>query len=1026
MNIFLRFGLSFFVSVLLFCELSAQQTRTITGKVTQSEDNEAMPGVSVSVKGTTNGTLTDVSGNYSISNVPEKALLVFSFIGRQTMEVPIGNRATINVQMEPNVTELTQVVVTGYKTEQRRDIRGSIATITSDKFKDIPVVGMDQALQGQVAGVQVTQSSGTPGGGISVRVRGSTSISASNRPLFIVDGIPVEDGELGLRDFGGQKDNAFSTINPNDIESIEVLKDASAKAIYGSRAANGVVLVTTKRGKANTRTTIEADIQRGLIDVVRKPELLNAHELLELQREAVVNGGGDPDKLGLIPGVTDAVNTDWIDAVLRRALYQQYQISARGGNERTRFYTSINYRDEEGVQLNNKFIRFSGTINLDHKATDKLSFGNNLMVSRTRNDRVKGDNFLDGVYSGAIKSLPFDSPYNEQGQLLVPNSPGYPGFPNFNPVGQALLPRFQTFTTKIVAGLTAEYAFLPNLRFRTKLSTDYNGVTDDQFEPSTTAIGGFLPSVGGKGYGIYGSGNYITLNNTNLLTYNYVKGENHVHEFDILLGNEILKRTERTSQIVGRLFPRDEFTYITDPITGDPIASINEGSSFLVSNGLVSFFGEVKYKFKDKYLFGATARYDGSSRFGKGKRYGVFPSLSAAWRISAEDFMKEYTFLDDLRLKASYGFTGNERIGEFQFLTRFSGATYNGTTGLTPSALGNNNLQWEKTREINVGIEASLWSGRLGVTLDVYNNLTSKLLNTFPLPTTTGFSGFQGNIGSVSNKGIEFSVNGVVVDRAIKWRTNINISHNKNKVESLSDSLPLYRGYPASGTSSTNIIKVGEPLGTFWGLDFLGVDPATGDAIYRDNTGDGTISAEDAQVIGNAQPKLIGGITNTLSWKNLDLSVFFQFSYGNKILNFSNTTLLNSGQNIRNNQSRTALRRWRKPGDITDVPRYQYNPERNEDDNPNTMLSSRFVEDGSYIRLKNISLGYTLPKQLLTRFKVQSVRILLSATNLITLTRYSGPDPEVSTLDGSTAAQGLDLFTFPQVRNIMVGVTIGF
>ncbi|MDJ1484407.1 TonB-dependent receptor [Cytophagaceae bacterium YF14B1] len=1021
MNIFLRFGLSFFVSILLFCELSAQQTRTITGKVTQSEDNEVMPGVSVSVKGTTNGTLTDVSGNYSISNVPEKSLLVFSFIGRQTMEVPIGNRATINVQLEPNVTELTQVVITGYKTEQRRDIRGSIATITSDKFKDIPVMGMDQALQGQVAGVQVTQSSGTPGGGISVRVRGSTSISASNRPLFIVDGIPVEDGALGLRDFGGQNDNAFSTINTNDIESIEILKDASAKAIYGSRAANGVVLVTTKRGKSNSRTTIEGDVQRGFIEVVRKPELLNSKELLELQREAVINGGGDPDQLGLIPGVTDAINTDWVDAVLRRAIYQQYQLSARGGNERTRFYTSINYRDEEGVQLNNKFVRFSGTLNLDHKATDKLSFGNNLMISRTRNDRVKGDNFLDGVYSGAIKSLPYYSPYNEQGQLLGPNSPGYPGFPNFNPVGQALLPRFQTFTTKIVAGLTAEYAFLPNLRFRTKVSTDYNGVTDDQFEPSTTAIGGYLPSVGGKGYGIYGSGTYITLNNSNLLTYTFTKGENDKHSFDFLLGNELLQRTERTASVQGRLYPRDEFTYISG--AG---AIVDDGGSFLVSNGLVSFFGEAKYKFKDKYLFGATARYDGSSRFGRGKRYGVFPSVSAAWRISSEDFMKAYTFFDDLRLKASYGFTGNERIGDFQFLTQFGGSNYNGATGLSPSALGNNNLQWEKTREINVGIETSLWSGRLGVTLDVYSNLTSKLLNTFPLPTTTGFGGFQGNIGSVSNKGVELSVNAVIVDRVIKWRTNFNISHNKNRVESLADSLPLYRGYEASGSSNTNIIKVGEPLGTFWGLQFLGVDPATGDAIYRDNTGDGTISADDAQVIGNAQPKLIGGITNTFSWKNLDLSVFFQFSYGNEILNFSNTTLLNSGQDILNNQSKAALRRWRKEGDITDIPRYQYNPDRSEEDNPNTYMSSRFVEDGSYLRLKNISLGYNVPKEWLSRFKVQSIRVLLSATNLITLTRYTGADPEVSTLDGSTAAQGIDLFTFPQVKTIMAGITVGF
>ncbi|MCU0352267.1 MAG: TonB-dependent receptor [Cytophagales bacterium] len=1023
MKILLRFFLfSLFVLPALFpTGLHAQQTRTITGRVTQSEDSEPMPGVSVSIKGTTSGTLTDAGGNYSLPNVPERAVLLFSFIGRQTQEVATGNRAAINVQLEPNVTELTQVVVTGYTTTQRRDITGSVATISSEKFKDIPVVGMDQALQGQVAGVQVTQSSGTPGGGITVRVRGATSINASNRPLFIVDGIQVEDGALALRGFGGQNDNAFSAINPNDIESIEVLKDAAAKALYGARAANGVVIVTTKRGKAGTRTRIEGDVQRGFIEMVRKPQMLNATELLELQREAITNGGGDPERQGLIPGVTNGVNTDWVDAVTRRALYQQYQLSARGGNERTQFYTSINYRDEEGVQLNNRFIRFSGTLNLDHKASDKLSFGSNLMISRLRNDRVKGDNFLDGVYSGAIKSLPFFSPYDEQGRLYGPNSGGYAGFPNFNPVAQALLPRFQTFATKIIGGLSAEYAFTRRLRFRTKASVDFNGVTEDQFEPSSTAIGGFLPSVGGRGYGVYSNGTYITLVNTNILTYSYAIGENETHAFDFLLGNELLQRTERTASVSGRLFPRDDFTYISG--SG---ALVDEGGSFFIQNGLVSFFSEVKYKFKDKYLFGATTRYDGSSRFGSGRRFGFFPSLSAGWRISAEPFMEKYTFFDDLRLKASYGFTGNERIGDFQFLTQFGGAQYNGNSGLAPTVLGNSALQWERTREINVGIEASLWSGRLSGTLDVYTNLTTSLLNTFPLPTTTGFGGFQGNIGSVSNRGIEFAVNSVNIDRLFKWRTSLNLSRNVNRVESLSDTLPLFRGYTATGITTTNVIQVGQPLGTFWGLNFLGVDPATGDAIYEDLDGNGTITEDDAKVIGNAQPKLLGGITNTFSWRNFDLSLFFQFSYGNKILNFSNTSLLNAGQDIQTNQTREALRRWRRPGDITDVPRYQFNPDRAEEDNPNNLHSSRFLEDGSFVRLKNISLGYNLPKEWLTRFRVQSVRILASATNLLTLTRYTGPDPEVSTLDGSTAAQGIDFFTFPQVRTMMVGLTVGF
>jgi len=997
------------------------QGRTVSGKITQAEDKSALPGVNVIVKGTATGAISDADGSYSIA-VPDQAVLVFSFIGYTPQEVTVGAREVINVELTALVTELNQVVVTGYNTQQKRDIIGSIASVTPDKFKDIPVVGIDQALQGQAAGVQVTQSSGTPGGGITVRVRGSTSISASNRPLFIVDGVPVEDGSLGLREFGGQNDNALALINPNDIESIQVLKDASAKAIYGSRAANGVVLVTTKRGKSNARTVLTAEVQRGIIDPVSRPDLLNATELLELQREAVINGGGDPVRQGLIPGVTNGVDTDWLDAIFRRGIYQQYQVTASGGTDKTRFYTSLNLRDEEGVQLNNRFLRYSGTLNLDHQATAKLSFGSNLTLSRSRNDRVKGDNFLDGVYSGAVKSLPYYAPYNEQGELVGPNSPGYAAFPNFNPVGQALLPRFQTYATKILGGVFVEYAFLPRLRFRTKISADYNAVTDDQFEPSTTAIGGYLQSVGFKGYGVYGSGTYSTIINSTTLSYN--QEWNDTHHFTALVGNEVLQQVERTSSVVGRVFPRDDFTYISSP-DGDQLAIIDQGNSFIARNGLLSFFGEFKYDYREKYLFSATARHDGSSRFGRERRFGFFPSLSAGWRISAEPFMADYTFVDDLKVRASYGFTGNERIGNNRFLGTFSGATYNGSAGLAPNNLENPNLQWESTREFNLGLDVSVFNGRVGLTLDVYNNLTSELLYNRPVPLTTGFSFFTGNIGQVANRGIEVGLNTVNTEGAFRWSTNFNLSHNTNEVVDLADSLPVFRGYSATPSGSTNVIMKGQPLGTFWGLRFRGVDAATGNAIYDDINGDGAINSDDGTVIGNAQPALIGGVTNRFSWKGFDLSAFFQFSYGNEILNQSNQGLLNAGTDLNYNQVRKALDRWQKPGDITDVPRYEYRSDQ-EGSEYNNFQSSRFVEDGSYLRLKNVSLGYNVPGKYITRFKLSNVRAYVSATNLWTLTRYSGPDPEVSTLDGSTVAQGIDFYTFPQIRTIIGGLTIGF
>ena len=988
------------------------QGQRITGRVISVQDGQPLPGVNIQVRGTTNGVSTDASGNYSITVPGGTAVLVVTSIGLIAQEITVGNRSVINIQMQESLNELTQVVVTGYNTTQRKDISSSIASISPEKFKDIPVASFDQALQGQAAGVQVSQSSGTPGGGLMVRIRGNTSISASNRPLFIVDGVPVENGALTGREFGGQTDNALALFNPNDIESIDVLKDASAKAIYGSRAANGVVLITTKRGKANQKTKFTADVQQGMIDVIRRPSLLNASELLELQREAVINAGQDPDKRGLIKGVTDGQNTDWIDAVLRKGVYQQYQLSTQGGNDKTQFYLSGSYRNEEGVQLNSQFTRYTGQFKFDHKANSKLSFGLNLTLSRVKNKRVKGDNFLDGVYSGALKSLPYYSPYNEQGLLYGPNDDNYAGFPNFNPVAQAVLPRFNTYTAKLLGGIYVEYEILQNLRFRSKASIDYNNITEDQFEPSTTAIGGFLPSVGGHGYGVYGNTTVSKLISTNTLNYAFQLAEKH--HFSATGGFEVLQQTEQSGNVQGRLFPSDDFTYITSA------GVVDQGSSYRNNSGLVSTFGEVRYDYNEKYLATITSRYDGSSRFGQNRRFGLFPSASFAWRISAEPFMEKFHFLNDLKLRTSYGFTGNEQIGDYQFLGTWASVTYSGATGVGPAALANPNLQWERTREANIGLDASFYNGRLSVTIDAYDNLTNKLLFAQPIPQTTGFSTVQGNIGEVSNRGIELTISTVNINKAVRWNTDLNLSHNENKVIQLATDQPVFRGYTANGVARTNVILPGQPLGTFWGLKFLGVNPATGDAIYDDKNGDGRITPDDGQVIGNAQPKLYGGLTNRVSWKGIDVSAFLQFSYGNSVLNLTNNTLVNTGADIQSNQSRQALKRWQKEGDITSVPRYVFQ------NTYNNYLSSRFLEDGSFLRLKNVSVGYNLPKKLIERYKIGSTRIYASATNLLTWTRYSGPDPEVSTLDGSTASQGIDFFTLPQVKTVFVGLSIGF
>ncbi|HEY5917382.1 MAG TPA: TonB-dependent receptor [Chryseolinea sp.] len=987
--------------------IALAQTQIVTGRVTSVTEPNGLPGVNVVVKGTSQGVITDIEGRFSLEVEPA-AILIFSFVGYKSLELPVGTQTNLTVTLEEEAQELNEVIVMGYSSVERRDITGSVSSVKANAFKDISMNGIDQALQGQAAGVQVTQSSGTPGGGISVRIRGVTSITAGNRPLFIVDGIPVETGALSGRDYGGQTDNALALINPNDIESIEVLKDASTKAAYGARASNGVVIIRTKRGK-NAKSKITFDIQRGIIDPVKQLDLLNSTQLLELQREAVTNSDQNPDGFGLMPGVTDAVDTDWQDEVLRTGILQQYQLSLTGGDDNTTFYLSGSYRDEEGVQLNNKFTRMSAVINLDQKVSEKFSIGTNLTVSRVLNKRVKGDNFLDGVYSGAVKSLPYFVPFDENGAIVGPGSPLYAAFPNFNPVGQAMLPRFDVTTAKLLGGINAVYSFTPEIRLKAQVSIDYNNVTEDNYESSQTAIGGYLPSVGGQGYGVFSA--FTGTNINTFVTLSWTKTYNTKHNFSAFIGGEMCRTYANGGNAQGRLFASDDFTYIQSA------GIVDNGSSFRnPPTAIVSVLGEANYDFEDRILAKLTFRADGSSNFGPNNKFGYFPAVSAGWRISQEKFFKS-SLISDLKLRASFGYTGNERIGAFQYLATWGAATYNGSSGVTPNNVDNPNVKWESTQETNVGGDISLWQGRLQSSIDAYYTKTSDLLLTRPYPSTTGFGGIIDNIGDMENKGIEFSATSVNIEGALRWTTTLNLSKNVNKVLFLADSIPLYRGYTGEGVDGTNIIKEGHPMGSFWGLNYLGVDPATGDAIYEDLNGDGTINNSDAMIIGNAQPDLIGGITNTFTYKGFDLSFFFQFSLGNKVLNFSKATLMNMGADIENNQSIDALRRWKEPGDVTDVPRYELGSTLNN------LHSNRLLEDGSYLRLKNVSIGYNLPSRITNKLMMQQLRLYCTATNLWTYTKYTGSDPEVSTLDGSVSAQGIDFFTLPQVRTIAVGLT---
>jgi TonB-dependent starch-binding outer membrane protein SusC len=687
---------------------------------------------------------------------------------------------------------------------------------------------------------------------------------------------------------------------------------------------------------------------------------------------------------------------------------QQYQLTTSGGDDNTKYYISGNFREEEGVQLNNKFQRFGFTINLDQKLTQKLSIATSLTLSRSLNKRVKGDNFLDGVYSGAIKSLPYNVAYDEDGLLVGPGSALYAGFPNFNPVGQALLPRFNTIAVKALGNINLTYEFNPHLKLKVQGGLDYNNVTDDQYESSQTAIGGYLPSVGGQGYGVFSASTFSNINYNATISYNKKLTEKQT--ISALAGSEFFYNTSIGGSLEGRIFPSDDFTYIQSA------GIVDAGFSFRdPAHSILSFFGEARYDYDDRILITASMRTDRSTNFGSNYRYGYFPAVSAAWRISQEAFWKS-DFINDLKLRASFGLTGNERIAAFAFLGKWQAAPYNGSSGVIPNNVPNPNVKWESTREINVGLDIGLLENRIQSVLNVYYNKTSDLLLFRPYALTTGFTGIQDNVGELENKGIEFSVTSVNIDKAIRWTTTLNLSKNLNKVLLLPDSTPIYSGYTGEGVDRTNIVKEGEPLGSFWGLNFLGVNSATGDAMYEDRNKDGAISNLDAMVIGNSQPKLIGGITNSFQYKRFDLSIFFNFSLGNKVLNFTKAYTVNMGADIQSNQSVDALRRWQNPGDVTDVPRYELNS------TTNNLLSNRLLEDASYLRLKNLNFGYSLPPALVNKLMLNQLRVFASATNLWTLTKYSGSDPEVSTLDGSTTAQGIDFFTLPQVRTIAVGI----
>jgi len=980
----------------------AMAQKTITGKVS-GEGGDGIPFVNVVVKGTQKGTQTDIEGNFKLEVANDAVALIFSAVGYTKQTVEIGNQTVINVTLAEETTITDAVVITGYASQLKKEFTGSSAHVDAEAIEDLPVLSVDQALQGQAAGVQVYSSSGTPGGGLSIRVRGSTSISASNEPLYVIDGVPVINTDLTAAGMGNQGQSSLASINPDDIQSIEVLKSADATALYGTRGANGVVLITTKRGKEG-KSTFDFSMFKGIAQPTNKITMLNTSQYYEIINEARTNDGLAP-----ITGFDETVDTNWFDQIFRDANVEQYQISAQGGNENTRYYMSGSYRTEEGTILGSSFERFTTRLNLDHKASDRLTLTGNVTLNRDLNNRIKNDNNIFGVLSTAILTSPNIPVYNEDGS--------YSSTPFGHPLASAVEPRYANTTFKFIGGVGINYKILEGLNFKMNVNGDYTMLREDHYEPSNILQG--APS---NGIGTNSLTEDNTVNIEPQIHFNRVFAEKH--KVSGFVGSTILTRHTRRTFAVGQDFLFDDINYITSA------GNITDGSSSLTRYDYLSFFGSVNYAYDSKYLLTVVYRQDASSRFGADQRWGAFPAVSGGWVISDEAFFENVPVINFLKLRAGYGVTGNDRFGNFQFASawaslppagnpwRESTVNYGGAAALIPDQIENANLKWEETATLDVGLEFSLFENRLNANIGYYSAETTDLLYSNPLSWVTGFSGFTANVGTMRNTGVELELRGTPIDMqdvGFKWDVNFNLSANRNELVELISPEPIPSGF-------SSVIQEGEPLTSFRALEFIGLDEF-GDAVYTDVDGDGEITSNDEKIIGNFVPDFSGGLTNKFSYKGISLSIFFQFVQGVDIYN-------NNGEFIRTvglssfNQQDVVLDRWTPENTGTDVPRAATGATSGTFNN---QPSSRFLEDGSYVRLKNLTLTYTLPSSIIEKTKVlRSARIGFSGQNILTFTNYTGFDPEVSTFDRSNVSAGTDFLTFPQSKIYSVNFNLGF
>jgi len=980
--------------------LAAQ--REISGVVTDTE-GEPLIGASILAKGTNTGTVTDIDGAYKLSVPANVEYLIFSYTGFSTTEVSLGVSNVVNLELEENVNQLSEIVVTGYGSQIRSTLTGNIAQIDGEAIENLPVTSTEQAMQGRTAGVFVQAVSGKPGGRINVRVRGSSSISAGNQPLYVVDGVPITSGTFTSPGSGSQ--NFMADLNPNDIASIEILKDASASAIYGSRAANGVILITTKQGSSG-KAKINLNLSFGSSEATRRREFLNAEEFVSFFRQTARGGArydweNQLDGFGLGDDYTEAANlesyigfvegrfdryagpsdwrngetdTDWQEEAFRTGNSRNADLSLSGGSDKMKYYGSFGYSDQEGILINNGFERLSARLNLDAQGSERLSYGMRLAVSRSENDRVPNDN----AFSTPLQLIALDpiTPIrNTTGETFQGFAPDQlfdrPITTYYNGLIEGVNANQSSINFRTIGNVFGQYDIGGGLSIRAEAGVDVANIKQTTFQGRQTTSG---ESTNGFGRGRWS--NIVNYTTKALLLYNQELAGGH--NLDIVGGIEFQDSRNENIDVSGQEFPLDELRTLASA------ADITAGSTNLTQFTFLSYFGRANYNFNRKYLLSLSARLDGSSRFGANNRYGFFPAAAVGWVLSEEDFLANNRTLSYLKLRGSYGLTGNANINNFASLGLFGAEGYGGQSGLQPSQIPNPDLTWETTAQLDIGIDFGFFNNRLSGEVDYYIKNTTDLLLNVPVPGTSGFRTQFQNLGELQNKGVELLINANILDKAFSWTTSFNFAFNKNEITALA---PDQEVIDNGGSRNMNVVKIGESIGSFFGYEYAGVDPQTGDGLFFINETD-----DNGNIIN---PE---ATTNTLGDANFV---------------------------ILGDALPTTLAGWTNEGDITNVPEARFFW-----GNADAGRSSRYLSSGDFIRLKTVTLGYTLPTSFTDGIGFSRLRLYVTGQNLALFTDYTGWDPEVAADFRADAnpniATSVDFYTAPQPRTIIFGINAGF